>query len=220
MNNRPSLNRPLSDVNRPSLNKPLSEVLAAGPSPDKYESILLAAIRVFARNGFFNAKVADVAREAGVADGTVYLYFKNKEELLTSIFNYTLDEAIALAKVETEAVADPAQKLERLAKLYLRLMGKDRNLAVVFHFELRQPKFIEQFSATKLNEFLDFIVAAVKEGQLGGSFREEISPSIAARALYGALAERVIQWILSQDEAPLVDSCGPLIDLFLNGVRR
>src|SRR6266480_6242931 len=76
MNNRPSLNRPISEVNRPSLNKPLSEVIAAGPSADKYESILLAAIRVFARNGFFNSKVADVARDAGVADGTVYLYFK------------------------------------------------------------------------------------------------------------------------------------------------
>src|SRR5215212_9134347 len=95
MNNRPSLNRPLSEVNRPSLNKPLSEVIAAGPSADKYESILLAAIRVFARNGFFNSKVADVARDAGVADGTVYLYFKNKEEILHSIFDRSVGDAIS-----------------------------------------------------------------------------------------------------------------------------
>lgn len=219
MNNRPSLNRPLSDVNRPSLNKPLSQVIAAGPSPDKYESILLAAIRVFARNGFFSAKVADVAREAGVADGTVYLYFKNKEDLLVSIFNYTLDEAIALAKVELEGLADPAEKIERLAKLYLKLMGSDRNLAIVFQVELRQLKFMEQFSTTKLNQFFDFIGAAIREGQEAGVFRVEVDPKIAAHALYGALEETVTQWILSRAESELVEAATPLVDIFLNGVE-
>lgn len=220
MNNRPSLNRPISDANRPSLNKPLSQVIAAGPSPDKYESILLAAIRVFARNGFFSAKVADVAREAKVADGTVYLYFRNKEDLLVSIFNYTLDEAIALAELEIKGLTDPAEKIERLAKLYLKLMGNDRNLAIVFQVELRQLKFMEQFSTTKLTQFLDFISAAIREGQAAGVLRAEVDPKIATHTLYGALEETVTQWILSGSESELTEASKPLVDLFLNGVKR
>lgn len=195
-------------------------MIAAGPSPDKYESILLAAIRVFARSGFFSAKVADVAREAGVADGTVYLYFKNKEDLLVSIFNYTLDEAIALARVETEGLADPAEKIEKLAKLYLRLMGSDRNLAVVFQVELKQLKFMEHFSTTKLTQFLDFISDAIREGQASGLLRAEVDPKIAARVLYGALEETVTHWILSGSDSELVGATGSLVDLFLNGVKR
>src|SRR4029453_980473 len=80
---------------------------AACPKPEKYDAILRAATCVFARNGFFNSKVADVAREAGVADGTVYLYFKNKDHILVSIFESTMDEAIAEGRAVLAGVDDP-----------------------------------------------------------------------------------------------------------------
>src|SRR3954467_2044826 len=80
----------------------------------KYEAILRAAIKVFARSGFFNAKVADVAREAGVADGTVYLYFKNKDDILVSIFNHVMEEALALGRQRLAEVGDPVEKLKRI----------------------------------------------------------------------------------------------------------
>ncbi|MEW6730226.1 MAG: TetR/AcrR family transcriptional regulator [Acidobacteriota bacterium] len=221
MTNRPSLNRPLSDVNRPSLNKPLSEVIAAGPSADKYESILLAAIRVFARNGFFNSKVADVARDAGVADGTVYLYFKNKEDLLVSIFNYTIDEAIETAHKEMDKLSDPAERIRRIARLHLSLMGRDRNLAIVFQVELRQStKFMEQFSTTKLNQYFEFIRTAIEEGKRSGIFRASTDPQIAAKVLYGALDEMVTNWILSRKEYDLAAMADPVVDIFLNGVKQ
>jgi TetR/AcrR family fatty acid metabolism transcriptional regulator len=220
MNNRPSLNKPLSQVNRPSLNKPLSEVIAAGPSADKYESILLAAIRVFAHNGFFSSKVADVAREAGVADGTVYLYFKNKEDLLVSIFNYTIDEAIETARKEMEEAADPSAKIRKLAHLHLSLMGRDRNLAVVFQVELRQLKFMEQFSTTKLSQYFEFIRCAIEEGKEAGIFRADTNPQIAAKVLYGALDEMVTNWILSRKESDLSEMTDPVVDIFLNGVKQ
>jgi len=220
MNNRPSLNRPLSEVNRPSLNKPLSEVIAAGPSADKYESILLAAIRVFARNGFFNSKVADVARDAGVADGTVYLYFKNKEDLLVSIFNYTIDEAIETARKEIESTTDPGEKILKLARLHLSLMGRDRNLAVVFQVELRQLKFMEQFSTTKLSQYFEFIRTAIQEGQQTGLFRSSTDPQIGAKVLYGALDEMVTNWILSRKEYDLSAIADPVVEIFLNGVKQ
>ena len=105
---------------------------------EKHGLILRAAIRVFSRKGFFNAKVADVAREAGVADGTVYLYFKNKDHLLVSIFDETMAEAIAEGREAVASLENPRHKLERIAGLHLDRMGRDRDLAVVFQVELRQ----------------------------------------------------------------------------------
>jgi TetR/AcrR family fatty acid metabolism transcriptional regulator len=221
MTNRTLVNKPLSEVNRPSLNKPLSQVIADGPSKDKYEAILLAAIRVFARNGFFNSKVADVAREAGVADGTVYLYFKNKDDLLVSIFNHTLDEAFETARKEIDSAADPGEKLLKIARLHLSLFGKDRNLAIVFQVELRQStKFMEQFSTSKLNQYFGFIRTVIEEGQRQGIFRTNIQPQIVAKILYGALDEMVTNWVLSRKEYNLTAMAEPVIEIFLNGVKQ
>src|SRR5438046_5717704 len=106
-------------------------------SSGKRELILRAATRVFARNGYFNSKVADIARAANVADGTVYLYFKSKEEILHSIFDQNMAEAIATGRKLIENVEDPREKLRRVAKLHLERLGADRDLAVVFQVELR-----------------------------------------------------------------------------------
>ena len=124
----------------------------------KYEAILRAAIKVFAGAGFFNSKVADVAREAGVADGTVYLYFKNKDDILVSIFNYYMEEALAAGKARLAETDDPIEKLTRIVHAHLERLGRDRNLAIVFQVELRSStKFMEQFSATKVAEYLEMI---------------------------------------------------------------
>src|SRR5207244_13245052 len=98
---------------------------------DKRGTILRAATRVFARNGYFNSKVADIAREAGVADGTVYLYFKSKEEILHSIFNRGMEEAIADGRKQLEGICDAREKLRRIALLHLERPGTDRALAAV-----------------------------------------------------------------------------------------
>src|SRR5438552_5682769 len=107
------------------------------PVADKRETLLRAAIRVFAHNGYFNSKVADIAREAGVADGTVYLYFKSKEEILHSVFDKSMEDAIADGRKRLEGVNDPREKLRRIAQLHLERLGADLDLAVVFQVELR-----------------------------------------------------------------------------------
>src|SRR5438132_7391569 len=118
-------------------------------SGGKRESILRAATRVFARNGYFNSKVADIARAADVADGTVYLYFKSKEEILHSIFDQNMADAIASGRKLIRALSDPREKLRRIAKLHLERMSADRDLTVVFQVELRgSTKFMEEFTAT------------------------------------------------------------------------
>src|SRR5438876_2376450 len=117
-------------------------------SVDKRAIILRAATRVFARNGYFNSKVADIARAADVADGTVYLYFKSKEEILHSIFDQNMAEAIAGGRVLIEKLRDPSEKLRRIALLHLERLGADRDLAIVFQVELRgSTKFMQEFSA-------------------------------------------------------------------------
>jgi TetR/AcrR family fatty acid metabolism transcriptional regulator len=189
------------------------------PVADKRSAILRAAIRVFANNGYFNSKVADIAREAGVADGTVYLYFKSKEEILHSIFDRSMEEAIADGRKRLAGVSDPREKLRRIAELHLERLGADRDLAVVFQVELRgSTKFMEEFSAAGFAEYLGLIRATIEEGQREGVFRSELNAKVAAKILFGALDEMATNWILSGRRYKLAPMAEPVLDIILNGV--
>ena len=185
----------------------------------KYEAILRAAIKVFASSGFFNSKVADVAREAGVADGTVYLYFKNKDDILVSIFNHYMEEALAAGRASLAQTNDPVEKLRRIVHAHLERLGRDRSLAVVFQVELRSStKFMEQFSATKVTEYLDLIRSVLEEGQQHGAFRAALNTKVASKVLFGALDEMATNWVLSRKRYSLASTAEPLLDVFLNGI--
>lgn len=187
---------------------------------DKREAILRAAIRVFAHNGYFNSKVADIAREAGVADGTVYLYFKSKEEILHSIFDRSVDRAVADARKEVENIADPREKLRRIAHLHLERLGDDRDLAVVFQVELRgSTKFMEEFSAAGFAVYLSLIRSTFEEGQQAGLFRADLNAKVVAKILFGALDEMATNWILSKRRYKLAPMADQVLDIFLNGVN-
>src|SRR5436190_6527056 len=171
---------------------------AVAPLP-KRDAILRAATDVFAESGYFNAQVADVARAAGVAAGTVYLYFRSKDDLLASIFERSMRDAIAEGRAMAGAVRDPRERLRRFATLHLGRLGRDRNLAVVFQVELRQStKFMERFSSTLLRDYLGLIRDAIADGQRSGMFRTDIRPTAAAKMLFGALDEMATNWILSR----------------------
>ena len=186
---------------------------------DKREAILRAATRVFARNGYFNSKVADIARAAGVADGTVYLYFKSKEEILHSIFDRSVDEAIADARKRLKKLDDPREKLRRIALLHLERLGADRDLAVVFQVELRgSTKFMEEFSAAGFAEYLALIRTTFEEGQRAGVFRKELNAKVVAKILFGALDEMATNWIISKRRYKLAPMADQVLDIFLNGV--
>jgi TetR/AcrR family fatty acid metabolism transcriptional regulator len=189
------------------------------PVVDKRDAILRAATEVFARHGYFQAQVADVARAAGVAAGTVYLYFRSKDDLLVSIFERTMHEAIADGRAALAGVADPRQRLERLARLHLERLGRDRDLAVVFQVELRQStKFMERFSSTFLRDYIGMLRETIADGQKAGLFRTDVNPTIAAKVLFGALDEMATNWILSKRRYSLVAEADAVIDLFVNGV--
>lgn len=187
---------------------------------DKREAILRAAITVFARRGFFGAQVADIAREAGVAAGTVYLYFRSKDDLLVSVFERVMREAIDEGNAALEGVDDPVERLRRIARVHLARMGRDRDVAIVFQVELRQStKFMEQFSSMQLREYLGVIRDVIADGQARGAFRAALSPTIAAKMLFGALDEMATNWILSRRRYPLAADADAVVDIFINGVK-
>jgi TetR/AcrR family fatty acid metabolism transcriptional regulator len=186
---------------------------------DKRETILRAAIDVFAGRGFFNAQVADVARAAGVAAGTVYLYFRGKDDLLVSIFERTMREAIADGRACVAPLGDPVAQLREIARVHLDRMGRDRSLAVVFQVELRQStKFMERFSATLLREYLGVIRGIIVSGQASGAFRGGINPTLAAKLFFGGLDEMATNWVLSRRKYSLAGETDAIVDLFVGGV--
>ena len=192
---------------------------ARPPVADKREAILRAATRIFAQNGYFNSKVADVARAAGVADGTVYLYFRSKEEILRSIFERSTTEALAEGRRQSAEMTDPREKLRRIASTHLERLGADRDLAVVFQVELRgSTKFMEEFSAAGLADYLQLIREAFEEGQRTGVFRPELNAKLFAKILFGALDEMATNWILSKRRYKLAPLADDVLDIFLNGV--
>jgi TetR/AcrR family fatty acid metabolism transcriptional regulator len=193
--------------------------LEAPPGP-KRDAILRAAIDVFADRGYFNSQVADVARVAGVAAGTVYLYFRSKDDLLISIFERGMRDAIAQGQALAAEVADPVARLRRFARLHLARLGRDRNLAVVFQVELRQStKFMERFSSTLLRDYLGLLRDAIADGQRDRLFRTDIKPTVAAKMLFGALDEMATNWILSRRRYSLEADADAVVDLFINGAR-
>jgi TetR/AcrR family fatty acid metabolism transcriptional regulator len=184
----------------------------------KRDALLRAAIDVFAERGFFNAQVADVARAAGVAAGTVYLYFRSKDDLLVSIFERTMREAFAEGRAAVDGVTDPAERLRRLAHLHLGRLGRDRNLAIVFQVELRQSvKFMERFSSTLFRDYLGQIRSVIADGQAAGAFRADLNATTAAKIFFGALDEMATNWILSKRKYSLQATADDVVDLFIAG---
>ena len=188
---------------------------------DKREAILSAATKIFAGKGYFNSKVADIAAEAGIADGTVYLYFKSKDEILHSIFDRAMAEFIAEGRRELAEIADPAARIKRIAELHLERLGADRDLAIVFQVELRgSTKHMQEFSAAGFHDYLEIIRATIDDGQKSGIFRNDIKSIVAAKILYGALDEMVTNWVISNKPYPLAPMAGEVLKIFFDGITK
>jgi TetR/AcrR family fatty acid metabolism transcriptional regulator len=167
---------------------------------NKKELIINAAIRIFAQKGFYTANVADVAKEAGVADGTIYLYFKSKDDLLISLFETKMEEILQRfsSLLKSEQRAD--DKLRQFIQLYFKMIQEDRNLAEVFQVELRQSsKFLKDYHNQKFIDFLNLIGDIIHLGQKEGIFKTDISIHSMKLIIFGALDELARQWILADD---------------------
>jgi TetR/AcrR family fatty acid metabolism transcriptional regulator len=187
---------------------------------DKYQRILEAAVEVIAENGFFNARVSDIAQRAGVADGTIYLYFKSKDQILMAAISNAFGAFLELARSEVKSITEPREQLRRLALLHLTCLGSNRNLAIVFQTELRQSaRFLAQFSQHQLKQYFDLIRDVVREGQSQGVFRGDLSDKIVANCFFGSLDEMVTSWLLSERDYSLPGAADAVVDVILGGVE-
>ena len=189
-------------------------------SADKRERILKGAIKVFARKGFYAARVSEIAKAAGVADGTIYLYFRNKEDVLVSVFE---DRITQLVNVLREAVAEDAPfeyRFRRVVELQLGLLEGQRDLAEVVTVNLRQsPKMLKQYALPLFTQYLEVIASLIADGQQRGAVRPDVNPRVIARSLWGALDGIAVTWALGGGEAShLSRAASQVSSFFLSGL--
>src|SRR5687767_4513042 len=185
----------------------------------KRERILRAAIDVFAEHGYFNAKVAQIAKSAGVADGTIYLYFDGKEDLLITIFREHTRSYLHSLEQGLANINRAEERLRIAVRHHLETLGRDRALAVVSQVELRHSlKFLSLFSQQEVADYLNVIRKIVEHGQEQGAFRRNVHPQLAAKAIFGVLDEMVTSWMLSEKHYDLPAQSEQVADLILTGL--
>jgi TetR/AcrR family fatty acid metabolism transcriptional regulator len=187
---------------------------------DKKPRILEAAVRVFAKNGFYATRVSDVAKAAGVADGTIYLYFDSKDELLLSLFEDRVEKLLSYLRDELPKLTGAQAKLRRVIELQLGLLDGERDLAEVLTVILRQStKLLKEYAAPKFMAYLEAIAAVVSEGQAAGDFRKDVPPLLVARATWGALDGIAMTWALGRAErGALSRAASQVADITLRGL--
>jgi TetR/AcrR family transcriptional regulator, fatty acid metabolism regulator protein len=187
---------------------------------DKRERILDAAVRVFARKGFHATRVSEVAKAAGVADGTIYLYFDSKEHLLVSLFEHRVERLLEYLETELPRAPSASHRLQRIIELQLGLFEGERDLAEVVTVIFRQStRLMKEYGAPKFNAYLDVIARVIAEGQESGELRDDVSPHVAARAVFGALDAITMTWALGKAEhGGLLRTSGQLVEMLLRGL--
>jgi len=189
---------------------------------EKYHRIIAAATKVFARKGFFHAKVSDIAKEAQVADGTIYLYFQNKDDILISLFEEQMKAVLENMVRQISGEEDAVKKIEKFALTHLKLIELNKNMAEIIQVELRQSsKFMKEYKNEKFMQYLNLISDLVREGQEQGIFRRDIIPDIAKRAFFGALDEMSRFWVLSSHKKYDIETAAKQISAyFLHGMIK
>ena len=189
-------------------------------SNEKYYRIINAATKIFAKKGFFQAKVSEIAKEAKVADGTIYLYFENKDSILISLFEEQMKRVLDDMREEIYRETDAIKKIEKFALNHLKLIEQNKDVAEIIQVELRQSsKFMKEYKNEKFAEYLNLIGDIIQEGQEKGIFKKDVIPGIAKRAFFGALDEMSRFWVLSSRRKYDIETAAKQIsEYFLTGL--
>lgn len=189
--------------------------------PDKPQQILDAAVRVFARTGYYNSRVSDIAREAGIASGTIYLYFRTKDEILVRLFRECMAGFVSRLRREIAPQPDAVTKIRRLVAHHFAELEANPELAEVVQVELRQgQKFFRGASAHEVSAYFDLIGSVLEEGMATGQFRRDVPLKVATKMLFGAMDQIATSWVLGKRGYRLVDSADAVATIFLKGVTR
>ncbi|MCF8081696.1 MAG: TetR family transcriptional regulator [Deltaproteobacteria bacterium] len=188
----------------------------------KYHRIIAAATRVFAKNGFYHSKISEIAKEAQVADGTIYIYFENKDDILICLFEEQMKAVLENMNHQLEGMDDPSEKLKTFALTHLELIEHNKDMAEIIQVELRQSgKFMKEYKNEGFLRYLDIIGNIITEGQQKGIFKAQVLPGVAKRAFFGALDEVSRFWVLSsRKEYDIRVVAEQISDCFLAGIRN
>ena len=186
---------------------------------NKYHLILEAAIKVFARQGFYQSTVAQIAGEAGVADGTIYLYFKNKDDILVQFFNYRTKQVFDRFRAVVNQSDNSHDKLRSLIRCHLTEFQRDRNMAVVYQVETHQNSRLAETQIREMSQmYQDLVSEIVETGQQEDSIRKDLYVGLVKRFILGAVDEVINTWLHSDKNYDLVSMADPLVDLFVRGI--
>ncbi|OYD08337.1 TetR/AcrR family transcriptional regulator [Paludifilum halophilum] len=188
---------------------------------EKYEAIIDAAVRVIAKYGYHQAQVSKIAREANVADGTIYLYFENKDDVLISLFNEKMGSFISDVETALDKISSPVEQLRELIRLHLAYLENDHQLAIVTQIELRQsnPEVRKKIGLI-LKKYLEVIDQVIQSGVEQQLFRSDFDSRTARRMIFGTIDETVTSWIMKDCKYSLMDQVDPILRLFLGGVGK
>ncbi len=196
-----------------------SVINSKGKSGDKYKRILDAAIKVFAKQGFFQSTISQIAREAGVADGTIYLYFKNKDDILVQFFNYKAKQVFDLFREDVELADNAVDKLKNLVRRHLAEFQRDRNMARVFQSMAHQNDPMVQEKIREIRKmYLEIVAEIMEKGQEEGSLRRDLYLSLVKRYILGAVETIINSWLYSGGKYDLTTMAEPLVDLMIAGI--
>ncbi len=186
---------------------------------DKYQQILEAAIKIFARQGYFNSTISQIAREAGVADGTIYLYFKNKDDILDNFFSYKTGQVFSRFKQEVERADNALDKLKNLIHRQLTEFELNRDMAIVYQMETRLKRHLSDQKIKEMSKmYFELVANIVQQGQKEGVIRENLQVNLVKQLIIGAVDEVITTWLYSSREYSLVSMAEPLVDLFIQGI--
>jgi TetR/AcrR family transcriptional regulator, fatty acid metabolism regulator protein len=184
----------------------------------KYKQIIEAAVIVIAENGYHQAQVSKIAKQAGVADGTIYLYFKNKEDILVSLFQEKMGMFIEKIEEEIKLKDSAADKLFTLIEKHFSLLAEDHHLAIVTQLELRQSnKELRLRINEVLKGYLNVVDKIIISGKETGEFREDLDLRLTRQMIFGTIDETVTTWVMNDQKYDLPKQAKQVHDLFIYG---
>ncbi len=196
-----------------------TQSMARSSNGNKREMILDSALVEIAQRGFNQTTVAMIAKRAGVADGTIYLYFKNKEEILFSLFDRAMGSFIEEGKASLTKTNGAEARLRQVIELHLKLVGENRDQAIITQIELRHSiHFMDQLSRNQVRDYLEILALLVAQGQNEGIFRKDLDSIFIAKAIFGILDEMATDWVLSHRNTRLESKAPAVADFILNGL--
>jgi len=186
----------------------------------KYKQIIDAAIIAIAENGYHHAQVSKIAKQAGVADGTIYLYFKNKEDILISVFQEKMGLFVESLQEIIQIGESSTDKLSQMIENHFKVLAIDRHLATVTQLELRQSnKELRIKINTILKEYLKLLDDILIEGMLNGEFNPTMDVRLARQMVFGTIDETITSWVMNEFRYDLLDNVPKVRELLLNGLK-